>query len=126
MSVTFAANVVSDRLQALTRALDADAVAGQLRLYNATDDLLVTLSFPKPSLSGVSGNVLTLHNPAPANVSTSGIATYGHLVDGAGALVATVSVGATGDTAAFIINAATTQLFAGAEITVTAATLTEV
>ena len=126
MSVTFAANVVTDRLQALTRALDADTVAGQLRLYNATDDLLVMLSFPKPSLSGVSGNVLTLHNPSPANVSTSGIATYGQLVDGAGALVATVSVGATGDSAAFIINAATTQLYAGAEITVTAATLTEV
>lgn len=126
MSVTFAANVVSDRLRALTRALDADAVAGQLRLYNATDDLLVTLTFPKPSLSGVSGNVLTMHNPAPANVLVSGVATHGELLDGADSLVATVSVGATGDTAAFIINAATTQLYAGAEITVTAATLTEV
>lgn len=126
MTVTFAANVVGDRLQALTRALDADTVAGQLLIYNATDDLLVTLTFPKPSLSSVVGNVLTLHNPAPANVTVSGIATYGELLDGADSLVATVSVGATGDSAAFIINAATTQLYAGAEITVTAATLTEV
>lgn len=126
MTVTFAASVVSDRLQALTRALDADSAAGQLLIYDVSDVLLVTLTFPKPSLSNVTGNVLTLHNPAPANVSTSGIATYGELLDGAGALVATVSVGATGDTAAFIINAATTQLYAGAEITVTAATLTEV
>lgn len=126
MSVTFAANVVSDRLQALTRALDADSAAGQLLIYDADDVLLITLTFPKPSLSGVSGNVLTLHNPSPANVSVSGIATYGELLDGADSLVATVSVGATGDTAAFIINAATTQLYAGAEITVTAATLTEV
>ena len=126
MSVTFAANVVSDRLQALTRALDADSAAGQLLIYDADDVLLVTLTFPKPSLSNVVGNVLTLHNPSPANVSTSGIATYGELLNGADSLVATVSVGATGDTAAFIINAATTQLYAGAEITVTAATLTEV
>lgn len=126
MSITFAASVVSDRLQALTRALDADTDAGQIIIFNATDDELVRLTFPKPSLSGVSGNVLTLHNPAPALVATSGIATWARLVDGTGATVADVSVGASGSGEVFEINAATTQLYAGAEITVTAATLTEV
>ncbi|MEC7120590.1 MAG: hypothetical protein VXW65_11915 [Pseudomonadota bacterium] len=134
MSIVFSPAVVSDRLQALTRALDADSDAGQLLIYSGAQpsagdvpagDLLIALSFSKPSMSGISGGVLTLSNPAPEFVAISGIATWGRLTDGAGAWVADVSVGAQGSGAVFEINQPTTQLYAGAELTVTVATLTE-
>ena len=135
MTISYSAAVISDRLQALTRALDAGAGAGKLTVYGGTQPTaggaasgaaLVVLTFPKPSLNSVSGGLLTLKNPAAAAVAVDGVATWARLSDSGGVWVADVNVGAAGTGAAIEISASSAQLYAGADLAVTVATLAEV
>lgn len=136
--IEFSNSVISDRLQALTRALDSDPnLPGRLLVYSGDRParganaptgafLLATLSFYRPSLDNVLQRVLTLRNPPTTLVSVSGLATWARLVNGAGQFVADMDVGATGDSAECLINAATSQLYAGGELSVSLAKLSEV
>lgn len=131
--ISFSDAVVSDRLRALTRALDADPAGGKLLIYGgaqptpgaSASGALVTLNFPLPSLDSVTGSTLTLNEPPATMVDVTGDATWGRLTDGAGVWIADVTVGATGSGAVIVINSASTTIYAGAQLTVTVATLTE-
>ena len=133
MSISFSAAVVSDRLRALTRALDSGGTGGKLLIYGGTQPaagasasgVLAIFTFPVPSLDGVTGSTLTLNEPPAALVSATGDATWGRLTDGAGNWIADVTVGVTGSGAVIVIDSDTPTVYAGAQLTVTVATLTE-
>ena len=143
--MTFALSVISDRLQALTRALDADpALPGKLVIYDGprpssgdnpdpVSSVLATCVFPRPSLDSVTTFTLRLRQPLPTMVQTTGLATWARLVDGTGCFVADVDVG-TDDTLPLpevIIRkangdpAATANLYAGGEFAVVLARLVD-
>lgn len=138
--ISFSQSVISDRLQALTRAIDASNAPGKLLIYSGPVPLpgqppdtaiqLCALLFPKPSLAGVAGKVLTLLNPAPSLVIATGTAAWARLVSGNGDYVADLDVGLPLSAAAVRLNNGadplSLNLYAGGEITVTLATLQEV
>ena len=142
--IAYALSVISDRLQALTRALDSDpALPGKLLVYDgprpaaggapdAVSSVLATLVFPRPSLNNVTTNVLTLLNPLPTMVTTTGLATWARMVSGSGQYVADMDVGTDADTDVEVVirkadnsPADTTNLFAGGEFSVSMARLVE-
>lgn len=136
--IAFSLAVISDRLQALTRAMDADPVQpARLRIYSApvpsagqppdTAQLLATLVFPKPSLSSVSVTTLTLLNPTTTLVATTGEAAWARIENGAGQYVADLDVGGAGSSAAVILDNGSNSLmlYAGGELSVTLAKLQE-
>lgn len=142
--ISYALSVISDRLQALTRALDADpTLPGKLLVYDgprptsggapdAASSVLATLVFPRPSLNNVTTNVLTLLNPLPAMVTTTGLATWARMVNGSGQFVADMDVGTDSDTDVEVVirkadnsPADTTDLYAGGEFSVSLARLVE-
>ena len=143
--MTFALSVISDRLQALTRALDADpTLPGKLVIYDGprpsngdspdpVSSALATCVFPRPSLDSVTTFTLRLRQPLPTMVTVTGLATWARLVDGTGRFVADVDVG-TDDTLPLpevIIRkadgspAATANLYAGGEFAVVLARLVD-
>lgn len=142
--ISFALSVISDRLQALTRALDADpTLPGKLLVYDgprpasggapdAASSVLATLVFPRPSLNNVTTNVLTLLNPLPTMVTTTGLATWARMVSGSGQYVADMDVGTDADTDVEVVirkadnsPADTTNLYAGGEFSVSLARLVD-
>lgn len=137
MTTSYSLAVISDRLQALTRQLDADPnLPGRMLVYDGTRPangqapdsasfMLGQLIFPKPSLDSVTGTQLTLRNPATALVQVTGLATWARLVNGAGQHVADMDVGIDGDPLADVVirkgdgtPAVSTQLYAGGEFSV--------
>ena len=139
MRADFSLAVISDRLQSMTRAMDADPVQpARLKIYSApvpaagqppdTAVLLATLVFPRPSLDNVTNKTLTLLNPSTTLVSTTGEADWARIENGAGQYVVDLDVGAAGDDAAVILNNGTPgslMLYAGGELSVTLAKLQE-
>jgi hypothetical protein len=136
--IVFSPAVISDRLQALTRALDLDpTLPGRLSLMSAPipaagqppvgSQVLAVATFPKPSLSHVSANVLTLLNPATSLVTVTGEAAWARLENGSNQWVADLDVGVAGSGAAVILDngSNTLMLFAGGEFSVTLAKLQE-
>ena len=139
MRADFSLAVISDRLQSMTRAMDADPVhPSRQKIYSApvpaagqrpdTAVLLATLVFPRPSLDNVTNKTLTLLNPSTTLVSTTGEADWARIENGAGQYVVDLDVGAAGDDAAVILNNGTPgslMLYAGGELSVTLAKLQE-
>lgn len=142
--MTFALSVISDRLQALTRALDADpALPGKLVIYDGprpssgdnpdpVSSVLATCVFPRPSLDSVTTFTLRLRQPLPTMVQTTGLATWARLTDGAGRFVADLDVGTDADTDMEVIirkedgsPAETTNMYAGGEFAVLLARLVD-
>ena len=104
MTTSYSLAVISDRLQALTRRLDADpTLPGRLLIYSAprplagqspdTAVLLAQLAFPKPSLDNVTGSELTLRNPVTTLAAATGDAAWARLANGAGQFVADMDAG---------------------------------
>lgn len=137
MTAAYSLAVISDRLQAFTRQLDSDPnLPGRLLLFSGTrpapgqpvlpDGLvLARLVLYKPSLFSVNGTVLTLKNPEPVLVQSSGLAAWGRYENGVGQHVADIDVGVDGDIGVECIirkadntAADTTMLFAGGEFSV--------
>ncbi len=138
MRVDFSLAIISDRLQALTRALDADPVLpGRLLIYGGTAPstgqppdtapLLASFSFSRPSLDNVTNKVLTLLNPTTVLVTTTGEATWARMVNGAGQFVVDLDVGLPADNAAVRLTttSGTLMLYAGGELSVSLARLVE-
>ena len=144
MTTSYSLAVISDRLQALTRQLDADPnLPGRMLVYDGTRPasgqapdssslLLGQLTFPRPSLDSVTGTQLTLRNPPTTLVQTTGLATWARLVNGAGQYVADMDVGTDADTDVEVVirkadgsPADTTNLYAGGEFSVSLARLVE-
>lgn len=130
MTISFSQSVVTDRLQALTRALDKDATnPGQIRIYSGArpaagatvgsgNTLLAAINFQKPSSGGVANNVLTLNYVGGAVLAVgTGVATWARFVDGAAGYVADMDVSdSTGHAEVQLDN---TQVYAGGSVTVT-------
>ena len=142
--ISYALSVISDRLQALTRALDADpTLPGKLLVYDgprpaaggapdSASSVLATLVFPRPSLNNVTTNVLTLLNPPPTMVTATGLATWARMVSGSGQFVADMDVGTDADTDVEVVirkvdnsPADTANLYAGGEFSVSLARLVD-
>lgn len=139
MTTSYSLAVISDRLQAITRRLDADPVLpGKLLIYSGVRPasgqppavsavLLAQLVFPKPSLNNVTGSVLTLLNPATALVQATGDVTWARLQNGSGDYVADMDAGVDTAICEVLIRKAngdlanTARLYAGGEISVTLA-----
>lgn len=131
--IEFSDAVISDRLQALTRALDAGTAGGTLNLYKGTrpargtsagDNLLATFTFADPSLNNVTGNALTLNTPPAATCVGTGIAIWARMLGGDGTFIADMDIGLDGSGKEVIIDQL--QLYTGGEVTATVGTLTEV
>lgn len=138
MRVDFSLAVVSDRLQALTRAMDADPVnPAHLSIYSGPVPsagappgeaiLLATLIFPKPSLDNVTSKTLTLLNPITTLVAVTGGAGWARIENGANQYVVDLDVGIMGaDVAVGVDNGAgTLMLYAGGDLSVSLAKLQE-
>jgi len=138
--LVFSSTVISDGLQALTRALDSDpSNPGRIRIYSdpqpspgqapGAATLLALATFPKPSLDNVTGYVLTLNLPATVLVAASGVASWARLENGAGVFVADAVVGLPGsgkpveiDNGALV---PTLTIYAGGDLTIGLARLTQ-
>jgi hypothetical protein len=136
--IHFSSAVVSDRLQALTRALDSDpTLPGRMWLLDGVQPspgqsagvsrVLCELVFPRPSLSGVAGSALTLRNPSASLAVGSGLVSWARMVNGSGQYVADLDVGISGSGAAVTLTTVSGNLlvYAGGEVTVSVARLVE-
>lgn len=139
MLVEFSNAVISDRLQALTRALDLDPVLpGKLLIYSAAwpgrgvapapaNQLLATFTFNRPSLGGVTFKTLTLNALGTTLVAVSGEAAWARMTDGAGGFVCDLDVSLPGLGGAVELTTAnnTLTLYAGGELSATLARLVD-
>ncbi|WP_354684452.1 hypothetical protein [Cupriavidus necator] len=140
MTLALADNVIQDRLQALTRAIDAGAGAGLLKIYDGTrpttkgaaittQQLLVTQPFADPSAGSISGTTLTLALGASVLGSKTGQAKWARIVDSAGTFVADMDVvqtsGGPGEVLLTTTSGQTTQIYEGGVVAVSVATLVE-
>jgi len=133
MTLAFSTAVLQDRLQALTRAIDAGSAAGFLNLYDGTRPStggavttqvkLAALRFADPSAGSISGLTLTLLLGAPVLALKSGIATWARITDSDGNFVADMDVGATGSNKEVELTA--TQVYEGGEVSAAVASLVE-
>lgn len=137
MRIDFSDAVISDRLQALPRALDSGSAGGQLRLYTdpvpargatptgATE--LVRFTFPKPSLADVTAGVLTLHAPASTLGRATGIPTWGRFLNSGGTFVADADAGGTSSSAAIKVESdlSTVRIYLGGSVTAAVVSLQE-
>jgi len=141
MTLNFAQAVVADRLQALSRALDADSTPAKINIYTGprpapgaavtNQTLLASTSFQKPSSGGVSNNVLTLNYVGgPVLAVGTGVAVWARFVSGAGIYVADMDVSLQknldGTAGVGEVQLDNTQVYAGGAVTITGvASLTE-
>ena len=135
MSLVFSNVVKSDRLQAFTRALDAGAAGGKIKLYGGTQppagtthsqQLLCELTLPKPSASGVVNGILTIAAPFSGMALLDGTVSWCRLSDSAGNWVADCDAGGSESTAVFRIQNANGEVFAGGQVIVSQSQLKEV
>lgn len=133
--ITFSDAVISDRLKALTRALDAKTAGGKLLLYGGTQPaagastsqtVLCELVFPKPSAGTVANKILSINNPAAAMALADGTVTWARLVDGDNVWIADCDAGGQGSTAVVRIQNENGEVYAGGSVTVALAQLKEV
>lgn len=136
MTIAYADNVIADRLQALTRALDAGTGPGKAKLYTATRPavkgaaitsqvLLATNFFLKPSSDGVTGNVLAIRvDVTPATCVATGICTWARLTTSEDVFVADIDAGTTGSGKEMELNQV--QLYLGGEVSPTVGNLVEI
>lgn len=133
MTINFSQSVVSDRLEALTRGLDAGNSPGKINIYSGprpapgaaitSQTLLASVSFQKPSSGGVVGNTLTLNYVAgPVLAVGTGVAVWARFVSGAGAYVADMDVSlekdADGNPGPGEIHLDVLQIYAGGSVTI--------
>lgn len=134
MTTSFNPTLVDGRHQVFTDALDADnPTLGKFQIYSGTRPangaaitsqvLLIELRWPIPSYDTVVGQVLTLNLPAPVLALADGTATWVRHTDGADVHVADMSAGVVGSGAD--VEMTSVAVFAGGQVSVTSATMTE-
>lgn len=133
--IDFSDPVISDRLQAFTRALDAGDSGGKIKLYGGTkpapngshtQTLLCELSFKKPSALNVVNKVLTLDSPFSAMALVDGTVSWCRLSDSNGNWVADCDAGGQTSNAVFRIQNENGEVYAGGQVIVNQAQLKEV
>lgn len=128
MTVAYNTTVRNNRQTQIGNAIDGGAGAGILYIYSgvrpasggAAGTILATLTLPKPSFT-VAGGVLTFNAITPVNASSSGTASWARITDSTGAWIADMSVGLS----ASDINLNALLIAIGAQVAVTAGTITE-
>jgi len=123
-------------VDAATGLLNAGATAAELRIYTgtqpaggpsatATGTLLVVITLNDPVAPAAAAGVGTFDvSPVPAGVAVStGTAGWARLLDSNGVALIDETVGATGSGERIVLNP--TAIVAGAEVSVTALTLTQ-
>lgn len=135
MSLVFSNAVKSDRLQAFTRALDAGAAGGKIKLYGGvqpvagtthSQQLLSELILPKPSAAGVTNGILTIAAPFSGMALLDGVVTWCRLSDSVGNWVADCDAGGSASNAVFRIQNENGEVFAGGQVIISQAQLKEV
>ncbi|MDW3682927.1 hypothetical protein RA280_14455 [Cupriavidus sp. CV2] len=129
--------MIQDRLQALTRAIDAGSGPGVLNIYDGTrpatkgaavttQNKLAALPFAKPSAGSISGTTLTLLVSAAAQLALkTGVAAWARITDSAGTFVADMDVGAGKEVVPLVSGSPSSQLYEGGEVSVSVASLVE-
>jgi hypothetical protein len=141
MTLYFSQAVLTDRLEALTRALDAGTSAAKINIYSGprpapgasitSQTLLASVAFQKPSSGGVVNNVLTLKYVAGAVLAVgTGVAVWARFVSGANTYVADMDVSPAvnedGSPGTGEVQLDNTQIYAGGSVTIVGvASLTE-
>lgn len=133
--IDFSDSIISDRLQAFTRALDAGDAGGKIMLYGGTkptpnathsQTLLCELSFKKPSAVSVDNKILTIDSPFSAMALVDGNVTWCRLIDSNGNWVADCDAGGQSSNAVFRIQNENGEVYAGGQVIVNQAQLKEV
>lgn len=83
-------SIVNARLQTVFNAVDAQPTPGQMVVYDAQNNALITFTLAQPSAS-IANRVATLKS-AVAPASLSGQPASAQLLDGVGSLIATLNV----------------------------------
>ncbi|CAG2126929.1 hypothetical protein LMG31506_00243 [Cupriavidus yeoncheonensis] len=139
MTLAFSNGVITDRLQALTRAIDAGSGPGKLLIYSGArpargaapgggNTLLATQLFADPSAGSVSGSTLTLQIGSSILASKTGNAAWARITDSDGNFVADLDVVASGGSGELQLAAGgspTTQLYEGGVFSISLATLVD-
>ena len=133
--IDFSDSIISDRLQAFTRALDAGNTGGKIKLYGGvkpapngshSQTLLCELAFKKPSVVSVANKILTIDSPFSAMALVDGTVTWCRLSDSNGNWVADCDAGGQASNAVFRIQNENGEVYAGGQVIVNQAQLKEV
>ena len=132
MSVYLSTTARNAALDSVLALLNGGASGGLLRVYSGTRPgnadvgvtdqvLLATLTFSDPAFTSADGGIATANTIAEdAAADATGTATWGRMIDSAGAVVMDVSVGTFGTTV--ILN--TANIVAGAVVRIVSASFT--
>lgn len=132
MKAFFSLAVVSDRLQAITRAMDLDPnQPARLNLYTGPVPLpgqppdkavlLASLAFPKPSLDRVAGHEIYVRSPVTSLAGATGKVEWARIENGAGQYVVDLDAGGPASDAAVKVKTKGTTsdtLYIGGEVSV--------
>ena len=108
-------DLAAAQLEATVAFADAGSANACIAVYDATENLLVTIQMAKPC-GTVTGGVLQLHQQLPSGdlIAETGIATHADWFAGNGSLVARGSVSDESGVGPFILGGTSgTQLYAG-------------
>lgn len=135
--IAYSDAVISDRLRALTRAIDGGGSAGALLIYSGTrpatkgdaittQALLVLVPFAFPALDSLIGNTLTLAITPETLISSTGICSWARVISSAGTFVADMGIALETDVESTEpLRVGQFQLYEGGSIILTLATLVE-
>lgn len=133
MAIAFSTTCRNNMLDEVTALIDADASAGQIKIYDGTrpatgaavttQTLLAELTFSTTSAAAASGGVLTFSSiTADSSANATGTASWARVLDGASAFVFDCGVGATGSGQDIELN--TTSIVSGESVTITSWSIT--
>lgn len=88
--ITYVSSVIGARLQAVVNAVDSATTPGQLVVFDASNNPLVTFSLGKPS--GVVKGTTIVWNNVVAKASLGGTPISAQMQNGSGSYVATVGI----------------------------------
>lgn len=130
--ISLAPAIRTARLQALAAAIDAGSEAAQLTLYGgerpppgeaASGPALVALTLPRPFAQEISDGRLVMAPPEDGMATAGGLASWARITTGDGSWALDLDVGTTGSGAD--IELATTQLYPGGLVRITAGEILE-
>ncbi len=132
-AIDYSQTLITNRLRTICTMLDSGYNEGVLKLFGGTrpsagaeitdQPLIITLLFPKPSFSSVSGKVLTINPPAPTLTVDGGEVEWARMENSEGLFILDCDVGVTGTGHPIELN--TLTFFPGGQLTVNSFRLTE-
>lgn len=134
MAIGWSQDMLNQRLQVFSNKLDHLGGQGKLKVYTSPKPatggavggatLLLTATFPNPSMDNTTGAVLTLENPPPLYAVADGAALWGRFETAAGVFICDCDCTVTAGAGPIKLSSLT--IYNGGLITVTLGTLTDV